>query len=108
MNITRLKTLAGIPLTEAESRPVEASPDEMFLNEVVKLPDDVTMEDLIQRMDACKRAMSLANKLTGADRKKWLSATFVNMNKIRAGLRRLIAREEAAEQDGDNPATPAG
>lgn len=89
MDIKRTKQLAGLPSNDNE-------PFYRELTEVVQLSDDLSIEDLTRRLDACKRALSLVSKLPDpADRKKWLSATFVNMNKVRAALKRLIAKEDA-------------
>lgn len=93
MDTTRLKQLAGLPaaVVENEMKTLE------LLNEVVELPDDITMEELIQRLDACKRALSIVHKMTDpADKKKWMSATFVNLNKVRGALQRMLAKVDAA------------
>lgn len=84
-SLNRVKQLAGIPLEESDQHLMRQ------LNEYVELTSDISMEDLMRRMDACKRALGIANKLPDkADRLKWVSAVFVNMNKIRAGLKKAI------------------
>lgn len=94
MDLTRMKQLAGLPTTTL------AEDDQKtltLLNEVVQLPDDISMDELIQRLDACKRALAIVNKMTDpADKKKWMSATFVNLNKVRGALQRMLAKVDAA------------
>lgn len=92
MEKSRLYELAGVSANETEV--LYAA-----LMEVVQLPEpeDITIEDLVRRMEHCKRAMSLCAKLQGADKKKWLSATFVNMNKIRAALKKMLAAQPDAD-----------
>jgi hypothetical protein len=88
MDLSRTRQLAGISIPQDKALFRE-------LNEMVQLPEDLTVEDLMQRMDACKRALSLCSKLRDpADKKKWLSATFVNLNKVRAALKHMIAQME--------------
>lgn len=89
MNIDRMKDLAGIPVHE-ETKLYRT------LTEVVELPDNISMDELATRLDHCKKALSLANKLPDpADKKRWLSACFVNLNKVRASLQRMIAAIDA-------------
>ena len=83
-SIDRLKQLAGIQLTESDLLLQQ-------LSEVVQLEGDLSLDDVQRRMDACKRALGIANTLPDpADKKKWVIAVFVNMNKIRAALSRII------------------
>lgn len=92
MDTTRMMHLAGVGANEN---------DKLYedLMEVVQLPDpeNITIEDLVRRMDHCKRALSLCSKLPEKDRKKWLSAVFVNMNKIRGALKRMISAQPDAD-----------
>lgn len=91
MNIDRLSKLAGIQ-------------PQAQLNEVVDASTLTSIPDVIERLEACKRALSIANRLPDSeDRKKWVRATFINFNKVRAALARLLKEEE-----GDvMPAAPA-
>jgi hypothetical protein len=96
MDIQRIRQFAG--MTPVENITESRETKQLFkqLDEVVQLPGDLSLEDAIQRLDACKRALSIVNKLTDpADKKKWLSATFVNLNKVSAAVKRLTA---AADQ----------
>jgi hypothetical protein len=65
------------------------------LNEIVSKEELTDIDDVIQRLQHCKRALSMANKLSDpADRKKWQGAALANMNRVRAALVRLIAQVE--------------
>lgn len=93
MEMSRIKQLAGLKhhVTEGEAKLFQQ------LNEVVEIPQDITMDELIQRLDACKRALAIVNKMQDpADKKKWMSATFVNLNKVRAALQRMLASLDTA------------
>lgn len=98
MDISRMKHLAGLPQADSHPEP---------LLEVVEIPEDVTIEQLVERLDACKRALSLVHKLPDPqDRKKWMSAAFVNLNKIRGALQRMLAKMDAANSvSGGNVST---
>ncbi len=92
MDMKRMREIAGIPVED--TTPLYES-----LMEVVQLPDDLTLEDLVSRMDHCKKALSLCSRLKDpADKKKWLSATMVNMNKVRGALNRMIKKLDAQQQ----------
>lgn len=94
MDIERIRQLAGVPQTELNVMYRQ-------LNEVVEIPEDVTMEQLIERLDACKRALSIVHRLQDpADKKKWMSATFVNLNKVRGALQRILAKMDATAAGG--------
>lgn len=87
MEIDRIKQLAGMQqfLSESDNALYRA------LTEVVEIPDGISLTELVNRMEACTRALALANKLQDpADRRKWISATFVNLNKIRGALQRHL------------------
>jgi len=104
MDISRLKQLAGVKHEQTLDSNRQAFRQ---LNEVVQLSDDMSMDDLIGRLDACKRALGIVNKMTDpADRKKWLSATFVNLNKVRGALQRLMSKEGIGDQP-EQAASPA-
>lgn len=92
MDTKRLMELAGLPANENDKFYEE-------LMEVVQLPDpeDITVEDLARRLDHCKRALSLAAKLPEPDRKKWISACFVNLNKVRGALKKMISAQPNAD-----------
>lgn len=87
MDASRLRQLAGLnsELSESEHQLLRT------LNEVVQLPPDLTLDDAIKRLDACRRALSIVNKIKDpVDRKKWLSATFVNLNKVSHAVERIL------------------
>lgn len=87
MDIDRIRQLAGTTRVPAKG---EAS-FYRELTEVVEIPADISIEELGKRLDACKRALSIATTMQDpADKKKWVSATFVNLNKVRAALARMI------------------
>ncbi len=91
MDTSRLKALAGLNVSLEEEQLMRQ------LNEVVSLPDDLSLEDAIARLDACKRALAIVNKMTDpADKKKWMRATFVNLNKVRGAVQRILAKMDAA------------
>lgn len=104
MDMTRLKQLAGVSSASYAHRAEYST-----LMEVVQLADDLSMDELIRRLDACRRALGIVNGMTDpADRKKWLSAVFVNLNKVRGALTRLMSKE-GLPADGyptDRPARP--
>lgn len=102
MELQRLKQLAGLKhnITEGEAKLMQQ------LNEVVEIPEDVTIEELVQRLDACKRALSIVAKMRDpADKKKWMSATFVNLNKVRGALQRMLAKLDTANTVADGDVT---
>lgn len=83
--INSLRKLAGIP-------EVATTPRALF--EVVQLPADASLEDLMTRLDACKRALAIVNGMKDpADRRKWLRATFINLNKVRGAMQRVMRAE---------------
>ena len=89
MDMSRIKQLAGVTSTGHTYRAEYTS-----LMEVVQLSDDLSLDELIKRLDACRRALSIVNGMTDpADRKKWLSAVFVNLNKVRGAMQRLMNKE---------------
>lgn len=105
MEMTRLKQLAGL---KREDTGTEYS---LYreLTEVVEIPQDISMEELIKRLDACKRALSIVNTFTDpADKKKWMSATFVNLNKVRAALQRMLAKLDTADTVAGGDVMQAG
>jgi hypothetical protein len=97
MDLTRVRQLAGTTRTPEQG--------EMTLYrqlvEVVELPADISLDEISKRLDACKRALSIATTMQNpADKKKWVSATFVNLNKVRGAMQRMLKQME------DVPAPP--
>lgn len=71
MNLDEIRELAGIEQ----------------LMEVVQIPENASLEDIVGMLDAAKRGLSLANRLTNKnERDKHVRAVFVNLNKIRGAL----------------------
>ena len=66
---------------------------------------EILMDELSKRFEASRRAMGLANKLSGPSKKKHLSRILGIMNKLRAGLRYLeknIEREMELYRDTED------
>jgi hypothetical protein len=100
MDTTRLKQLAGLAKDSTDN------PTYSSLMEVVELSDDLSLDELIKRLDACSRALKIVSTLPDpADKKKWMSATFVNLNKVRAALQRQL---RAAGFPADDAAVISG
>lgn len=92
MDLARTRQLAGMTRTPQQGEGTLYRE----LTEVVEIPADISMDELGKRLDACKRALSIATTMTDpADKKKWVSATFVNLNKVRAALQRMIKQMDA-------------
>jgi len=83
--LTQLLKLANVRrLDESYSHGLEQ------LQEVVDASQISDIDDAIKRMTHCKKALAIVNKFKDpADRKKWRSATMVNMNKVRGALKRI-------------------
>jgi hypothetical protein len=89
MDMNRMTQLAGIKRVKFSDAEFEQ------LNETVEIEDNVTVEQLQSRLDACKRALGIANSLPDpADRKKWVKAVFVNLNKVRSALQKMLNKME--------------
>lgn len=85
MELQRIQELAGIVTHEKI--------DESFINEVVDVSEITDLEDAARRLQACKRALGIANSLPDEHgRQKWKRAALVNLNKVRGALSR-IAKE---------------
>jgi hypothetical protein len=102
MEMSRIKQLAGMQHNSTEG---EVSLYKQ-LNEVVEIPGDITVGELVQRLDACKRALSIVSKMQDpADKKKWMSATFVNLNKVRGAMQRMM-KQMGITDPADAPYVP--
>ena len=81
--MSRLKELAGIPLTEDVHN--------IMLDEMAMISPDASIDEVAAMLDAAKRGLGFANKLRNpADKKKHVRAVFINLNKIRAALSRYL------------------
>lgn len=60
------------------------------LEEAVDIEND-DLFDLETKMDAAKRGLGLANRLTGPSKKQHLARILGNLNQIRAAIKRAIA-----------------
>jgi hypothetical protein len=58
----------------------------------------MSLEQLEKGFDAARRGLSLAHRLPEEQRKKHFSRILTNMNKLRAGLARMIRSMESDEQ----------
>lgn len=103
MDIARTRQLAGIAPSKGETTLYRE------LTEVVEIPQDVSMEELSKRMDACKRALSIATTMQNPeDKKKWVSACFVNLNKVRGALQRMMKTMGVEDSVEEVPMTQGG
>jgi hypothetical protein len=88
MDMKRLKDLAGMDVSRPE---IETN---KMLNESTVIPVDASIDQIAAMFDAARRGLGLVNKLKSpSDRKRHLRAVFINLNKIRAALARLIESE---------------
>lgn len=84
MDISRMKKLAGMPADESTAV-------RMMLNETTVIDDTVGLEEIASMMDGARRGLGIANRLTDPEmRKKHVRAIFINMNKIRGALARIL------------------
>lgn len=68
------------------------------IDEIVKKEDLTDLDDVIDRLRACKRALVMANKLEDpADRKKYRGIALANMNRVKQAVINLILATEKAE-----------
>ena len=82
MKLTNIKQPTQ-QLTEADTN--------IMLNEMAVIPVDADLETVAAMLDAAKRGLGFANKLSDpAQRKKHVRAVFINLNKIRAALSRYL------------------
>ena len=87
MNVNRIKNLAGIEVSK------EIQEENVMLNEFSVIPGNASLEDVMAMLDAAKRGLGIANKLSNpADKKKHVRAVFVNLNKIRGALSHYIEK----------------
>lgn len=87
MDDARLRQLAGLAQKQ----------DNCFtILETVEFGPDPSIDDLIRMMDAAKRAMSIAHRLTDpVQKRRHFSKILTGMNKIRAALQRM-ARDQSS------------
>jgi hypothetical protein len=79
MDTSRLTQLAGI------------DNDQYNVMEAVDIPENVSLEQIEQMLDAAKRGLGIANKLKKpSEKKKHASAVMSNLNKIRGALQGII------------------
>jgi cytochrome c1 len=96
MDMKRLKDLAGMDVSRPE---IETN---KMLNESTVIPIDASIDQIAAMFDAARRGLGLVNQLRNpADKKKHLRAVFINLNKIRAALARLI--EDEPETNAEPP-----
>lgn len=69
----------------------ESVEENIMLDEMAVIPVDADLETVAAMLDAAKRGLGFANKLTDPEqRKKHVRAVFINLNKIRAALSRYL------------------
>lgn len=62
-----------------------------------------SIDDLVMMLDAAKRGLGLANRLSGSSRKKHMSRVLGNLNRIRAALQRAIRDLDPVELNPEAP-----
>lgn len=79
----------GVVMDINEARKIAGLPP--IITEEVEFSGNETIADLERQLEAARKALGYANQLKDvASKKKWLSKTFINLNKIRAALGRMI------------------
>lgn len=80
-------------LTSVKQVPVQLSEADtnIMLDEMVHIPVDADLETVASMLDAAKRGLGFANKLSDPiQRKRHVRAVFINLNKIRAALAKFL------------------
>ena len=58
-----------------------------MLNETTVIPENADLETIMRMLDAARRGLGLANRLSDRlQRRRHVSAVFINLNKIRRAL----------------------
>ena len=76
---------------------VEAYP--MVSREIVTDQLMAQLDDAIRRMQAAKRGLGIANRLSGEDKRRHQSRILGNMNRIRAIIRRVEKEIEQSDNE---------
>lgn len=62
--------------------------------ETTVIPGDVTVDQIMKMFDAAKRAVGLINTIKNVElRRKHMTAVFINMNKIRGAMQKLMRQD---------------
>lgn len=80
-------------LTSVKQIPVQLSEADtnIMLDEMAHIPVDADLETVASMLDAAKRGLGFANKLSDPiQRKRHVRAVFINLNKIRAALAKFL------------------
>lgn len=80
-------------LTSVKQVPVQLSEADtnIMLDEMAYIPVDADLETVASMLDAAKRGLGFANKLSDPiQRKRHVRAVFINLNKIRAALAKFL------------------
>lgn len=93
-------------LNEAETQEVVEREIVRILSEVVEIKDQ-GIDELTRMLDAARRGLGLANRLTGPSKKKHMSMVLTNLNKIRAGLHRAIQRMDDEQAEYEKEFSPS-
>lgn len=69
----------------------ESVEENVMLDEMAVIPLDADLETVASMLDAAKRGLGFANKLSDPiQRKRHVRAVFINLNKIRAALAKFL------------------
>lgn len=69
----------------------------IMLDEMAVIPDTADLETVAAMLDAAKRGLGLANRISDPImRKKHVRAVFINLNKIRAALSKYLEIDDEA------------
>lgn len=99
LNISRLKTLAGM---SNDDKAAQVTTE--MLNEATVLDDSMGLEQIANMMDGARRGLGIANRIGDAEmKKKHVRAIFINMNKIRAALARILRDMDVTDVDVADP-----
>lgn len=95
MDLSRMKQLAGMP------QPEMTTSTTLMLNEATVIDETMGLEEIASMMDGARRGLGIANRLTDPEmKKKHVRAIFINMNKIRAALARILRDMEETDLEG--------
>lgn len=95
MDLSRMKQLAGMPQPEMTTATMQ------MLSEATVIDETMGLEEIASMMDGARRGLGIANRLTDPEmKKKHVRAIFINMNKIRAALARILRDMEETDIEG--------
>ena len=75
----------------------ESVEENIMLDEMAVIPVDADLETVAAMLDAAKRGLGFANKISDPiQRKRHVRAVFINLNKIRAALAKFLEVDDEA------------